>query len=686
MSDLSQERCSLLIVSQDLEWTHAFNKGVSRFYLVEEKQLDVLDEIMIFLKDTRPDMVVLVADERLPSAEQLMGLLKTQTPPVPLMVVDSANEGMDKWVKQGAEYVCARRDILSAIRCVQQMMRMKIVVNEVHQTRQRSQNIYTLYDRLYQDLPDPICYVQDGLFLDANAAFLQVFGIKDKKALEDLTFMNFVPNKSERKIKEMLKSALSRDVVPSEQLELVSLEGGKIEVSVQVAKVDFNHEKSVQVYCRSTSAGGGGKGLDATTGLPDIGVLKSSLEQTIARLEDKKQPIGIWVYLWVENYREVWQKDGLRSAEILIAAVADLLRQVSPPSTEMSRFTDDGIVFWAQDDKESVMRRLDALIKKLDEIVPDDIGRLVHPKVFAGMQTVRADATVSDLVSSSYRAVRALAISQSGERVAEPSGSGEISRKDERRLAEVQAALDQQRIKTMYQPIIALEPDNVPRYALQLQFVPPADVEKYEAEDILTMLQTADRYGLLRKIDRFKINTFFQDMLSHGNYLQSLQGFIPISNDALGDETFAVWMSTQLKQTGIRPEQLTFELSVDQLFSNFSAAKRFIDVMRPMGANFAVTEVARYEEEIKDIFERIKPNVIKLDMREIDTFEDEEEQRFMESVKGYADANNAIIISDYMESPAQLSRVWPYDIKYLQGDGMVAPISGFEFDFSQPIF
>jgi len=29
------------------------------------------------------------------------------------------------------------------------------------------------------------------------------------------------------------------------------------------------------------------------------------------------------VYAWIENYREVWQKDGYKAAEIMIKTVAD---------------------------------------------------------------------------------------------------------------------------------------------------------------------------------------------------------------------------------------------------------------------------------------------------------------------------------------------------------------------------
>jgi len=73
------------------------------------------------------------------------------------------------------------------------------------------------YERIYHDLPDPVAYVQDGLFIDANPAFLHTFGVKDRAALDELTLMSFVPHKSERGIKALLKKATEKEVVPSER-------------------------------------------------------------------------------------------------------------------------------------------------------------------------------------------------------------------------------------------------------------------------------------------------------------------------------------------------------------------------------------------------------------------------------------------------------------------------------------
>lgn len=678
MSDQKQT-CSLLFISRDMEWLNAFQKGVQRFFFTQEKTADTLEEVENVLKDYRADLIVLSVDERLPSMDKVKQLLHRLGRHIPVLTVaPDWQSGSDTYVKLGAEFVSARRDLLTAIRAVQHVMRLHANEAAMIHAEHHLQGVEQRYQRLFDDLPDPICYLQDGLFLDANPAFLRLFKVKDKAALESLTIMSFVPLKSERNVKQLMKLAMEKDVVPSEKLEFHDNEDGKLELTAQVSQVKFRGEDAVQMYLRNASAGGGG-GVDPTTGLGVGNILKASITQTQERSEN--QFLGVWIYLWLENYREVLQKDGYKPAEILMHSVAETAQRLLPPSTEMARFTDDALVLWIDGDKEQAITRVQNLVANLDELVPENIGRLIHPHTFAGMQEVRKDSDYEDLIAKSFRAVRGLALGQGKDRVAEPAAA-DMSRKDERRLNMINKLLDNNQINFLYQPITMLEPDGVPRFATRINILAAAE-EMEEEMELDMMLQLADRYGLGRQLDRLKVRQFCQDVLSYDGDQRHLIGFLSLSNDALNDEEFPDWLANQLKQTGIAPQQIVLEIGLDGATNAFSGLLRLAEKMRPLGARVAITEIARFDEEIKEIFGRIKPDVIKLDMREIDTFDEDEEPRFMEAIKGYAEEHHATLIVDHMESPAQLSRVWPYDLQILQGDGIVAPLANFNYDFSE---
>ena len=684
-----KESCSILMISNDMEWMLAFSKGVQRFFLLEERRAESLEQAEALMLESRPDLVILAVQDGLPTMDKLRPIVREKIqPPVPVIVIDSKPEGLDQWIKQGAEYACARRDLLSAVKHVQQLMRVAHFDRTLRGVENNAKAVAERYDRIYHDLPDPVAYVQDGLFVDVNPAFLHVFGVKDRAALDELTLMNFVPHKSERGLKALLKKATEKEVVPSERFELQTMEGGKVDVNVSVSGVSLRGEPGLQMYFRSSEAGGGGGGgLDPTTNLAGPRIIAASIKQTQERSEPKTV-LGYWVYAWLENYREVWQKDGYRAAEIMIKTVVDATKRLLPPSTEIARFTDDGLVLWLTGKKDETIKRVNGLITHLDEVVPENIGRLVHPRMFAGITEITTESSYDDLASKGFRAVRALAMSQSSERVAEPM-SGDISRKDERRVNEIQAILDDNRLRLQYQPISALEADGVPRYADRLSVLPPESDVEGEAPQVMEMeqiMQVAERFGFARQFDRIKITNFIQDILSYEGDQRALQCFISISADTMLDETFPEWIDSQLRATGIGPNQIVFELRLDNLANGFTGAVHLINLMRPQGSRFALAGVGRIDTTVQEMLKRVKPEIIKLDMHEIDTFEDREEEEFMREIKKYAEEHNTMLIADNMESPAQLSRVWPHDIQYIQGDGIVPPMDKFSFDFSEPLF
>lgn len=677
--------CAIVLLSTDMEWMHALNKGLQRFFLVNERKVDSLAALDAALDAAPADVVVAQVAEGMPTVDKVRAVLAQKSPDAGFIAI-SQGQRLDEQIKLGAEFSLSRMDLLSAIRMVQQIMRVKELQITAQNEQKKATAQYDLYQRLYHNSPDPICYLQDGLFIDVNPAFLRVFKVEDRAALDALTIMSFVPLKTERTLKQMMKLALEKEIVPAEQMELITSGEENLEMMVQAAHVMMNGEQVIQLYFRDKNASGGGSTIDPTTGLGGPEVLQASIKQIQERSEEKAF-LGTWIYFWLENYREVLQKDGIAPAEILMKSTAEMCQRLLPPSTEIARYHDDALLIWVTGDKEQTIVRFKNLIERLDESVPENIGRMIHPHTFAGMQELLTESDFSDLLSKGFRSVRSMAMGQAQERIAEPT-SANMSRKDERRIYQIQQLIKQNRLAVRYQPISAIEPDGIPRFSDFFHILPDPDIPEGEEEELELeqLLQTAERFKLGRIIERYKINRFLQDVLSFSGDQAHLTAFLKVMGDALNDEEFAPWIANQLKQTGINPKQLVFELGVDTVFNNFTGTLNLIEVMRPLGARIAIADLARLEDDINELFARIKPEVIKLDLREIDTFEEDEEVKFMKGILEYAKENNVMLIADHMESPAQLSRVWPYDVPFVQGDCILPPLENFNYDFKEPIF
>lgn len=679
-SNGSMKHCKIILVSQHMEWNHVFFKGLRSEFVVEEQTCDQVWQVEDILKKEIPDIIVVVGNE----ADSVLKLKKqcaALSVEVPILSVTPNN--CNDFMTAGADYCVKPAEILSAVKHTAQVIEDNNRQMTFEKLKRESNALLQLNNVLYQNSPDPLCYVQDGLFIDANKAFLRCFEIKNKDELNDTTLMSLATPRSEKTLKSLLKTTSGRNLSTSESLEIQTKNDTKKILLCTASQVSFYGEAAIQLHWREESQGGSAAvSNDPTTGLMGFSALQQLLVNE-RKNNAAADSLGVWIFLWLENYREVWAQDGYDAAEMLIRSVSKSILRFMPPSTVATRFNDDCLILLAQGERHAAIERIEKLIAQLQEEVPEGVDRMVHPEVYALVDIILPDSTDNEMLSASFRAVKALSMSQSQEHLTTGS-SNKLSRNDERKILQLEKILDEQRMKVKYLPINHLEADGVPRFGVQLNAEP--DPEQGEDFELDSLIAVAERQNMSKVLDELKVNTFIRDVLCFGGDQRRINGYIGLTAQSLHDSSFSDWVVNQFKQTGVAPDQVTFEVALDTALNTFSGTMNFANKMRESGSHLAITEIGRFDDDVQALLTKIKPDVLKLDMREIDTFEDEEEERFMGAVKQYADEHGQTIIVDYMDSPAQLSRVWPYDLQLLQGEGMISAVDNFEYDFSEPLF
>ena len=161
-------------------------------------------------------------------------------------------------------------------------------------------------------------------------------------------------------------------------------------------------------------------------------------------------------------------------------------------------------------------------------------GRLVTPVTFAGMYEIKQDTSYEELVNKGYRAMMALIMGNTGERVAEPV-SGNMSRKYEKRVNQIKEIMDEGRIQLLYQPIPTMDTDGVVRYADAINFLDKEGEEAGPDElvDYDIIMQIGERYNLAKQFDYFKVSKLTEDVLSYGGDQKALNFYLTFSNSAL---------------------------------------------------------------------------------------------------------------------------------------------------------
>lgn len=681
---ISSNMTNLIIVTEQLVQIDAIEKALKATLTINSYTCNSASEVKNILSQESIELIII------DDAESTVGVgtirnavneLKMITPILQLEHANSERADAD-YIKNGASIVCPNNDLLAILHNTQLLIAYSHGQKMLQQDAGVIDSYREKFEDLYQGLADPVCYLHDGVFIDCNPAFLRTFEVADKDELDELTILNFIDRRHHTELKSHLRKSTRRDLSANPVLFTLQTKQGKaLEFNIMSKPATFDGEEAVQVYMRSTSDGGGGNSAlyDETTGLSGREQMGFYLSQKIQQFEENDGS-GFLVYLMIKNYRDVWGADGFVEAEKFIKATAIHIRKTMPAHTEVSRYTDDGMLMYVPGkDSKALGSLLNSLIRGLDALTPDGMLRMVEPICYAAYDRIDKNSDYLLETSQLFRSARNATQSEGSQRVSLPT-TAEVAEKDSRRIELLQETLKEERLQLHFQPIASFEPDGRARYRERLRLFD----EENQPLELDIMVGAAERYQLMHRIDKWKLNHLFDRLLGMDmSAREYLQVFISISTDAMRNAGFIEWVGEQMQHTGLGGRYFVFELSVDNVMNAYTGAQQLAKVVREHNGKVAVTKVGSLSDDNSRIIDDLKPEIIKLDLREIDTLDDNEEPEVMGDLRSKADAINAMLIAEYLESPAQLSRIWPYDIKFIQGDGMTPILEGMDFNFDE---
>ncbi len=676
-----QEVLSIVIISEQIELIDRVQKTLSSKLVINPHVASSLTELKNILSFETVSIIIVDSEHSSLKAGSVRAAIKELKQNIPILVsMAKSSIGLpSEYLKNGANLVCLANDPIDILNSSETL----ILLSATQKTQKKLESLAKEYEykfnELYLGLADPICYLVDGVFIDCNPSFLRVFEVSDKEELSHMTMIDFVDRKSQTNFRNHLRKSAQRDLSSTPlSFDMITKLGREVEMLVMSKPTKYDDEDVVQLYLRSTTEGGGGGAslYDETTGLSNKEQMGFFIEQQIESFSDEQQ--GILAFILIKNYRDVWGSDSIFEAEKFIKAITDTIKKTMPPRTEISRYTDDGILMYVPGlNIKETEEALSSLVDTLDKLTPEKMERMVEPECYAGFGSFDKTSDYNGVISDIFRSARNLALSSSNIRVSEPT-TVEVSKKDARRVEQIQEIIKSQRFEMKFQPIANLEGSEQHYYSERIKL---RDEEDEEVDNAL-MFGVAERYNLTCKIDMWKISNILEKLLSMDKVSrEKVRIFINLSSVSMKNPKFSSWLKSQIKETGIKPETFIFEFSPEVVSNAYTGAVNFTKELKAIGAQIAVIKIGNLSPENERVISDLSPDIIKLDIREIDTLDEREESEVMEAIKQRADEISAVVIAEYLESASQISRIWPYGITYVQGDGMTPLLTDMNFDF-----
>ena len=240
-------------------------------------------------------------------------------------------------------------------------------------------------------------------------------------------------------------------------------------------------------------------------------------------------------------------------------------------------------------------------------------------------------------------------------------------------LALLRQALQDNKFRLYVQPLVCIKnPDKFFRFEILLRL---ADEEGYDLQ-ASRIISAAERYGMMRDIDRWVIDRAFSILAEHNKDVQqsSFIFAINLSGQSAADPTLTDYISERISHYQIDPKCLCFEITETAAISHFANAVELSQAIRDMGAQIALDDFGSGLSSFAYL-KNLPINVLKIDGQFIQEIASNPvDQAMVKAIRDVANSMQITTVAEFVKSQATFDVLMNIGIDIAQGFHIARPM------------
>lgn len=549
-------------------------------------------------------------------------------------------------------------------------------------------------EMLLDTAQDAVAYVTDGMHVEANGAYLELFGYGDSDELAGVPVMDLVSDNDHKEIKEALR--LMRNAENGDRYEItvrcLRTDGSNFEAKMTFSQAVYDGEPCTQILIRNAAAGGvsdaevearlkEAASLDVLTGLRSRAFFMEQVEGAVGNAKKKKFTTLLFIQL--DDFPKLRTTVGIGGADTVLTEMANVLRALVPEgSGVLARFGDDiftAVVGIAEVEKAKAFA--EKVRKAIDEHMCKVQQRTVHVTASIGAAIID-DNTPSGQDAVSFAADAAVKVRQksstgNGVFVHDPAALIDSST-DAGMAKHLQIALEKNQFLLYYQPILNPEDNNEETYEVLLRL--PFEGKELQPSDFM---QAAAAGGLNTKIDRWVILNSLKALAEHNGKGHHTRIMVTLTTDSLADGSLVQWLGVALKAARIGGESLILQFTEADATTYLKQAAQFSKDVLALNIQTALTRFGASHAPSRALGQLPDVSYVKLDgsfMQELGT---EAGKKAISTCIKEVQNHNKKVIASHIETAAALQTLWTYGVNYIEGYYFAGPTLRMDYPFSE---
>jgi PAS domain S-box-containing protein len=630
------------------------------------------------LTQLNPEMLIAFIEEL---DVDLASIMKVKTQSAPEMPVLIVRETIDEAaiadaMRLGAQDVVtlANRSRLQAV--ATRELRAYRLERALSTTLSSAREYREQLQHFLEGSADAITHVQEGIVVDANRAWLELFGYSGDDALTGTPLMDLFEHETHPALKGALVACLQGKWTDHAlKVQALLSDGSSLALELTLTKADYETEPAIRICIPARHK----KDLDLEVRLAEAVKNDASthfLQQRylIAAVRERcavamKGGVRQFAHLKPDRFIDIQNSIGILSSEDFMTELADVLRTQLTPTDLCGRFSGSGfLVLLERGTARDIETWAENVVKRVNEHTFSIDDKTLSATVTVGLGLLPAanpdvGAGIADAIGATRRG-RELGGNQMY--VVNTSDTDtRVQAYDKIWVKHIKSALMENRFRLVQQPIASLLGEDKGMFDVLVRMLDEQGSEVLPAE----FIAAAERNDLMKNIDRWVIGA----SMSFAANRKAACIFVRISKDTVLDKSVVTWLETQLKSLKIEPKRLCIQVTEEMATQYVVQTKELAESLRKLGFRFALEHFGTGRDPLK-LLNDISMNFIKIDgslMQGLST-----NQLQQQRVKGLVEAakrKNVETVAERVEDANTMAVLWQLGIEFIQGYFVNAP-------------
>ncbi len=630
------------------------------------------------LTQASAEMLMLFADEGIVDLASAMDFRARFAPDVPVLIVrEKVDESVvSEALALGAQDAVTLTHIPRLQLVVGRELRTYRLDRALSSTLASAREAKKQLQHIVEGSTDAIAQVQEGIIVDANPAWLALFGYSNADEVVGTPLMDAFDPDDHAAIKGALV-ACTQGKWSGHTLHASALvvSGHHPSLEFQLVRAEFDGDPCVQVVVPAKVADAGeyerkledALQADAATGFLHRRVFIDKLRARLA--EPMKGGVRCVAYVEPDKHEAIDEELGVLTAEDFLGDFARLLREQMQPGDLGGRFGGHGFMLLVErGNTQDVEAWSEHVVHKVATEVFQAGAKSLSTTCTIGLGPVPAEVHTPDgPADDAYKAHRQ-GREAGGNRVQLLEHTGMMLRlQDQDRLwvKQIKAALMENRFRLVQQPIASLVGEDLGMYDVLVRMLDEQGQEVLPS----VFMPAAERNDLMKNIDRWVIGAAMSFCASR----KPGALFVRLSQDTLADAALPAWLADNLKKVKIEPARIVFQVREDVAAQQIKEIVALHKVLAAKGFRFAL-EGFGMGRDTEQLLNHLQPDFVKVHgalMQGLSA--DQDKQARVKSVVELARKCKAVTIGERVQDANTMAVLWQLGVEFIQGYFVNAP-------------